>query len=310
VANWQDVATEIQQLGSPHDIVRRKYLKALSKRTGRNTILYYSGWLQKPLIAAQQPFPFSVNDTDMNGLMTMIHGMDRAKGLDLVLHTPGGDVAATESLVSYLRSMFGTNIRALVPQLAMSAGTMIACACQEIVMGRHSSLGPVDPQMKGLPAHGIVEEFDRAKREVTSAPATIPLWQPIIAKYTPALIGECQKAIKWSRDLVTEWLKTGMFKDTKPNTVREATVKKIIDELGDHALTLSHARHIDLDRAKDLGLKVVELEADDKFQDALLTVHHLCISTLAESNAVKLLANQNGAAFIVAVAMNPVQQGG
>lgn len=73
--------------------------------------------------------------------MTVIHQLDRNKGLDLILHTPGGDTAATESIVDYLHNMFGNNIRAIVPQLAMSAGTMIACSCKEIIMGLQSSLG-------------------------------------------------------------------------------------------------------------------------------------------------------------------------
>ena len=64
--------------------------------------------------------------------MTVIHELDRSLGLDLLLDTPGGETAATESLVDYLRSMFGSNMRAIVPQLAMSGGTMIACACNEI----------------------------------------------------------------------------------------------------------------------------------------------------------------------------------
>jgi hypothetical protein len=97
-----------------------------------------------------------------------------------------------------------------------------------------------------------------------------------------------------------------MFASLTPNAVRDATVKKIIDELADHALTLSHARHIDLARAKDMGLRVIALEDDDRLQDDLLTVHHLCISTLAETNTVKLIANQNGAAFVQAVAINPM----
>ena len=79
--------------------------------------------------------------------MTVIHQLDRDKGLDLILHTPGGDTAATESIVDYLHNMFGNNIRAIVPQLAMSAGTMIACSCKEIIMGLQSSLGPIDPQL-------------------------------------------------------------------------------------------------------------------------------------------------------------------
>jgi ClpP class serine protease len=87
-----------------------------------------------------------VNDADKNGLMTVVHQLDRSKGLDLLLHTPGGETAATESFVDYLRSIFGKDIRAFIPQLALSAGTMIACACKEIYMGKQSSLGPVDPQ--------------------------------------------------------------------------------------------------------------------------------------------------------------------
>ncbi|MHB1126932.1 MAG: hypothetical protein ACYC2T_08230 [Bacillota bacterium] len=52
--------------------------------------------------------------------------MDRSKGLDLILHTPGGEIAATESLVDYLRSMFGSDIRAIVPQIAMSCGLWVS----------------------------------------------------------------------------------------------------------------------------------------------------------------------------------------
>src|SRR5438034_184222 len=145
--------------------------------------------------------------------MSAIHKLDRAKGLDLVLHTPGGETAATESLVTYLRSMFGTDIRAIVPELAMSAGTMIACSCKEIVMGKHSSLGPIDPQFGGMPAHGVVEEFNRAHREIKEDQTRVLVWQPIIAKYSPTLIGECEKAIEWSNEMTQEWLVTGMLRD-------------------------------------------------------------------------------------------------
>lgn len=300
--NWNEVLGELARAGSAHDVIRRKYLRELQELTGRNVIVYYSAFLQKPNIQRQHADPFSVNDNDKNGFMTTIHGMDRKKGLDLFLHTPGGEIAAAESLVNYLRSMFGTNIRAIVPQLAMSAGTMIACACREIVMGLHSSLGPIDPQFGGLPAHGIVEEFKTAAKEIRDDPATIPVWQPIIGKYHPTLIGECQKAIDWSEEIVQEWLITGMFKGaTKPGP--KARAKKVKDELADHALTLSHARHIDYERAKKIGLKVVPLEADSALQDAVLTVHHLCVQTLADTAVVKLIENHNGVLFAQAVAL-------
>ena len=145
--NWNQILSNIQAAGSTYDIVRRNMLAQLNAVTGRNIIIYYSGWLQK----SSAP-NISLNDDDKNGFMTVINKLDCSKGLDLLLHTPGGETAATESLVDYLHSMFGTNMRAIIPQLAMSAGTMIACACKELVMGKQSSLGPIDPQFRGIPA--------------------------------------------------------------------------------------------------------------------------------------------------------------
>jgi enoyl-CoA hydratase/carnithine racemase len=227
--------------------------------------------------------------------MSAIHGLERSKGCDLILHTPGGEVAATESLVNYLRAMFGTNIRAIVPELAMSAGTMVALSCGEILMGEHSSLGPIDPQIGGIPAHGVIEEFDQAARAIRADPANIPVWQPIIAKYNPTLVGECQKAIDWSNQVVKDWLTSGMFKS---DADADTKADRVLQELGDHALTLSHSRHISMQRARDLGLKVAALEDDDKLQEAALTVHHACIQTLAGTNAIKLFENHNGVAFV------------
>jgi hypothetical protein len=295
VASWNELLAEINKAGTTFDSVRRKYLAELFNLTKRNAIIYYSGWLQKGDLQNQPGIRLDLNDADKDGFMATIHQMDRALGLDLFLHTPGGDLAATESLVDYLRAMFGTNLRAVIPQLAMSGGTMMACACNEIVMGKHSSLGPIDPQFHGLPAHGIIEEFDMAKRDIASNPASIPIWQPIIAKYHPTLIGECDKAIKWSQEMVKAWLMDGMFKEEKD---AKARADKVIAELGDHALTKSHARHISLKKAKEIGLKVVELESNEKLQDAVLSVHHAAILTLSKTNAFKIIENHLGVAAI------------
>jgi len=288
--SWHEILNEISQLGGAHDVIRRKYIAELSEKSGRNTIIYYSGWLQKPGLSGTE-----VNDNDKNGFMTVIHLLDRTKGLDLILHTPGGEVAATESLIDYLKAMFANNIRAIVPQLAMSAGTMIACACKEIVMGKHSSLGPVDPQFRGTPAHGIKEEFERAYKEIKIDQAKIPVWQPILAKYPPAFVGECEKAIDWSTEIVTECLKTGMFEGEAD---AEEKAKAIISEIGDHALTKSHSRHLSAQKCKDIGLKIIDLESDQDFQEKVLSVHHACIHTLSSTPAFKMIENQNGVAFM------------
>ena len=288
--NWNQILSEINTSGSTHDIIRRKYLKRLSNITKRNTIIYYSGWLQKAGVMGS-----IVNDADKNGFMSVTHKLDRAKGLDLVLHTPGGDTAATESLVDYLRSMWGTDVRAIIPQLALSAGTMIACSCKEIIMGKHSSLGPIDPQFNGMSAHGVIEEFKRAHLEVQADLTKVHVWQPIIAKYHPTFIGDCEKAVEWSSEMVKDWLLTGMLLGNQ-NAAQIADA--IILELADHALTKSHARHIAMDKCKQIGLTVVELEADPSLQDAVLSLHHACIHTLSSTNAYKIIENHKGTAFI------------
>lgn len=290
MANWNEILNEINLSGSTFDLVRRKYLMQLHELTKRNVIVYYSGWLQKTNIHGLE-----INDSDKNGFMNCIHNLDKTIGLDLILHTPGGDAAATESLVQYLRSIFGTDIRAIIPQLAMSAGTMIACACKQIIMGKHSNLGPIDPQIMGIPAHGVVEEFRRAYEEIKVDQAKIPIWQPIINKYSPAFIGECEKAIAWSNEMVREWLKTGMLENSNE---KGTLIDNILEELTNHALTKSHARHLSAEKCKSIGLKILDLEDEPALQDAVLSVHHSCIHTLSSTLAYKIIENHEGTAFI------------
>jgi len=178
---------------------------------------------------------------------------------------------------------------------------MIALACKQIVMGKHSNLGPIDPQIGGIPAHGVIEEFNQAAKEITADPSKAYIWQPIIAKYTPTLIGRCNKAIDWSNQIVKEWLVTGMFAGTPSPRTKATTV---IKALGTHALTKSHARHISLKRAQEIKLDIVPLEADSTLQDLVLTVHHACIQTLSGTPALKIIENHRGIAFIE----NAVQQ--
>ena len=288
--NWNQILNEIKAAGSTHDIVRRRYLQELHKKTGRNIIAYYSGWLQKTGIHGVE-----INDEDKNGFMTVIHELDRSLGLDLILHTPGGDTAATESIVYYLRSMFGTNMRAIVPQIAMSGGTMIACACREIIMGKPSNLGPIDPHFGGIPAHGVLEEFSRAVKEVKEDPGTIPIWQAIVAKYSPSFLGECQKAYEWATEVTAEWLASGMFSQ-EPNPQEKA--RAVVKDLADHALTKSHSRHLHLERCKEIGLKISVLEDDQDLQERVLSVHHAFMITLSDTSAFKIIENHNGVAFI------------
>lgn len=300
---WGSVLAEIgakQQGGQQAvDVVRRKYLKRLHAHTGRNVIAYYSGWLFRPPTTPN----LSVGDDDMNAFMAAVHQLKRDKGLDLILHTPGGDIAATEALVKYLWVMFDKNIRVIVPQLAMSAGTMIACAASSIVMGKQSSLGPIDPQIGGVPAQGVLDEFQMAVESIKQDPASTPLWQQIVSRYHPSFLNECVQAITWSRTMVHGWLCENMFGGDPQHT---ATAQNIVDFLGDHSATAAHARHIPLSKCEEIGLKIEKLEDDKKLQDLVLTVHHAYMHTFSMSPAIKVIENQLGVATIYMSAMQQV----
>lgn len=288
MANWNEILDEINK-GSTHDIIRRKYLKRLNNLTGRNVIAYYSGWLQKPNAPE-----IAINDNDKNGFMTAISNLDPDKGLDLVLHTPGGDTAATESIIDYLTKTF-KDIRAIIPQLAMSGGTMMAFTGNKILMGSQSSLGPIDPQFGGIPAHGIIEEFNTAFEEIKQDQRKALVWQPILQKYSPTLIGECQKSMEWSEAIMKECLKHRMFKGNKN---ADKKIKQIKEEFINHSVNLSHGRHLSAEKCKKAGLKIINLEDDPKINEAVMAIHHSFIHTLTATPASKIIENHKGTAFI------------
>ncbi len=297
--DWGDVLKEIQanQIGHAQaaqaamDMVRRKYLQQLARDTGRNVIAYYSGFLSKPDVSLSE-----ITDEDKNGFMMCVHtiGQQRRKGLDLILHTPGGNIAATESLVDYLHQIFGKDIRAIVPQIAMSAGTMIACSCKEILLARHANLGPIDPHLRGFPAYGVKQEFARAIREVRNDPSRIPIWQSIIGRYGPTFLSQCENAIVWSKAFVERQLETVMF-DGEADAHTKA--QRIVRRLTDYRGNKTHQRHIHFDELAAMRLKITRLEDVQWHQDLVLTVHHCYMHALMNTPAFKVIGYRVGRAF-------------
>lgn len=317
--NWNGVLQQIQQVQAEHlgiadqhqqiannaiTLVRKKYLTELHKKTGRNIIAYYSGFLSKPGIGGTE-----INDEDKNGFMMAVHKMERSKGLDLILHTPGGGITSTQSIVDYLHKMFRTaaspvpDIRAIVPQMAMSAGTMISCSCREIWMGKHSNLGPIDPQVAGVPAYGVLKEFQQACDEVKKDASKIPVWSSIIGQYRPTFLSRCENAILQSNSFVKEQLANVMFHG-EPDARKKAA--RIVKHLTHYDRNRTHDRHIHFDEAFKMELKVRAIEdatggdgkKDDVFQDLVLTVHHCYMHTLMNTPTYKIVENHLGTGML------------
>ncbi len=287
---WDEIMAEIKNTPNNIDYVRRSYLCKLSKYTNRDTIAYYSGWLENP-----QAHNVDINDSDMEGFMNVIKGLECNKGLDLILHTPGGSPEAAEAIVHYIRKKFNNDVRIIVPQLAMSAGTMIACSGKSIIMGKHSSLGPIDPQFNGIPCYNIKDEFQKAKEELSNTQDNIAYWSILLNRYPPAFLKTALDAIELSSLLVREWLESCMFSDDQE---KDEKIEHIVQCLNEHNNSKLHGRHFSIDYCKDIGLKIEEMEENKQLQDLILSVHHSYIATLNMGNIVKIIESSNGKAYI------------
>jgi serine dehydrogenase proteinase len=294
---------------SPYDILRRSYLKRLSERTGRATIVYATAWFENRPGLGSDTLAIALGD--MQGFMEACSNIDERE-LDLILHSPGGSAEAADSIMGYLRTRFD-HIRAVVPVAAMSAATMIALASDEIMMGAHSQLGPIDPQFtittpegpRSAPAQAIKDQFDLAKKECQD-PANIGAWVPILRAYMPGLLAQCDH----QRDLAANFAATALEKymfdgEADAKTKAEAAAAWFAD----FTHFRSHGRRVSREEARAQGLKVADLEDDQGLQDALLSVHHAVQHTFTGTAASKVIENHHGRAWIQQTQIVQVVQG-
>jgi len=274
--------------------VRRRYMAKAHQKTGRNVILYASSWDGSPQDVA-------IQDDDLYGMMEVVHGLE-GPDLDFVIQSQGGSVEAAEALVDYLRSKF-KNIRVIVPQFAKSAAAMIACAANTIVLGRHSFLGPTDPQFfintplgwRMAPAQAILKQFDNAVKDSRN-PAKYRVWLPILSQYGPELLVRCEQASQLSTELVTGWLQEHMFARLRD---RKSRARRIAKWLSRHEEFMTHGRHISREILEQQGLLVTHLEDDQEEQDIFLSIFHSTVHTFNLSPVVKIIENHRGNTYKV-----------
>ncbi len=168
---------------------------------------------------------------DSEEVIRVIHMTEEDVPVDLILHTPGGLVLASLQIARAIKKHRG-KVTVFVPFYAMSGGTLIALAADEIVMGPHAVLGPVDPQLNGMPAASIVKA--RKEKNVDS-----------LEDRTLILADVAEKAIEQVRESVRE-----LMEGTYPEDVRD----KVADLLSQGVWTHDHP--ISFEEAKALGLNV------------------------------------------------------
>jgi hypothetical protein len=172
----------------------------------------------------------------------------------------------------------------------------------KIVLGKHSFLGPTDPQIalqtslgvRMVPAQAILGQFSRAVKECQD-PAKLGAWLPMLPQYGPDLLEVCRNVCRLSEGLVEGWLTAYMFRTDRNRRRKAKTIARWLSAHQEHKL---HGRHLSRQQLEDKGLIIEYLEDDQTAQDLFLSVFHATTHTFSATAAVKIIENHLGKAFI------------
>jgi ClpP class serine protease len=139
-------------------VQRRRALAVISRKRQATVITLIHR--QESLSLLGFPVVRYIDIDDAESVLRAIRETPSGRGIEIILHTPGGLVLAAQQIASALANHDG-KVTAVVPHYAMSGGTLIALAADEILIDPHAALGPVDPQLGEYPAASLVEVAKR-----------------------------------------------------------------------------------------------------------------------------------------------------
>ncbi|MCS7199004.1 MAG: ATP-dependent Clp protease proteolytic subunit [Caldimicrobium sp.] len=140
------------------EMARAKMIEKIEAQRGSRVILLVHR--QETMSFLGFPLMRYIDINDSEEVIRAIHLTDKDVPIDIILHTPGGLVLAALQIALAIKK-HPAKVTAFIPHYAMSGGTLIALACDEIVMDEHAVLGPVDPQIEGYPAASILRLLKR-----------------------------------------------------------------------------------------------------------------------------------------------------
>lgn len=200
---------------------------------------------------------------------------DQKGAVVVILDTLGGVTEVVERMVTTLRNSY-EYVTVIVPDCAMSAGTIFALSADRIMMNHSSCLGPIDPQIeregKLVPALSYLNQFDRLNKRAQKGELTTAEYA-LLNKLDLGELYQFEQARELSIDLLIKWLSQYKFKNwTKTETRGENVTedmkmyraREIAALLSDPEKWHSHGRAIDMEtlRGEEVKLKVDSLEDD------------------------------------------------
>ena len=212
------------------EAARFRLLKAIEMKRGTRVI----AMIHREETLALLGFPLAryIDIHDSEQVLRAIKLTDTNVPIDLVLHTPGGLVLATEQIAMAL-CRHPAKVTVFIPHYAMSGGTLLALAADEIVMDENAVLGPVDPQLGQWPANSILKVVEqKSVNEVDDE--------------TLILADIARKAVGQIRILIISILSHGQMPKEKAETLADMLSSGI----------WTHDYPIGVHDAKEMGLPV------------------------------------------------------
>lgn len=212
---------------------------------------------------------------------------ERKGSVAVILDTPGGIVEVVERMVATLRSNYG-DVTVVVPDRAMSAGTIFALSADRIMMDYFSCLGPIDPQIekdeKLVPALSYLNQFERLNQKAEDGNLTAAEYA-LLSKLDLGELYQFEQARELSVELLVKWLSSYKFKGWDKTETRgigvteemkEERARQIAGLLNETARWHSHARGIDVKTLRDeVGLKIDDLAAEPELYGYIRTYFDL-----------------------------------
>lgn len=224
------------------DAARQRLLEQLErKRKSRVIVLIHR---QETMSLLGFPLVRYINIEDSEAVLRAIKMTDRDIPIDLILHTPGGLVLAAEQIARAL-TRHAAKVTVFVPHYAMSGGTLIALAADEIVMDENAVLGPVDPQLGQHPAASILSVLERK-----------PLSE--IDDETLMMADIAEKAIRQVKRTVCE-----LLRDKMPVERAEEVAHTLASGVWthDYPITVSEARELGLPISTEMPEEIYQIMA-------------------------------------------------
>ena len=225
------------------------------------------------------PFTFSIYRSLIEQLNEKSDNQ-KSNCLVIFLNTPGGTVETVEQYVEINRHYY-KEVYFVVPDRAMSAGTVFCMSGDKIFMDYSSSLGPIDPQIfngeRYVPAMGYLDKINEYVEKTRQGILLNAVDIFFLQRQDIAFLRLCEQQRDLTINLIKEWLVN--YRKETPDKA-----KYIAEKLGDNSEWLSHSRSIDIKKLTSMGLKIEDYTASKELTKLVREYNDLLLSYIQQNN--------------------------